>query len=203
MLEHPQYLVVEKPSGLLSQPGLGSHQNDSLITRLQRCCPELRLVHRLDRDTSGLILVARNQGSLRCLSALFEARQVQKLYLADVIRPLSGRRGRIQLPLARLQRLPPVYGPHPGGKPSFTLWRKWSPDGDCRRLWLRPLTGRSHQLRAHLAAVGAPICADPIYSACNDPGPMHLHAHALSFRDPFDHQRVRVRSELPTWAQSD
>ena len=203
VLEHPQYLVVDKPSGLLSQPGLGSHQCDSLITRLQDCCPELRLVHRLDRDTSGLILVAKNQSSLRSLSALFAARRVHKLYLADVVRPLSGRGGSIHLPLARLQRQPPKYGPHPDGKLCCTLWRKWTQSTDCIRLWLRPLTGRSHQLRAHLAALGAPICADRIYDSSDALGPMHLHAHALSFQDPFDQRRVRVRSALPSWAQAD
>ena len=203
VLEHPQYLVVDKPAGLLSQPGLGSHQRDSLITRLQDDCPELRLVHRLDRETSGLVLVARNQGSLRSLSALFAARRVHKLYLADVVRPLLGRRGSIHLPLARLQRQPPVYGPHPEGKPCCTLWRKWTQSTDCTRLWLRPLTGRSHQLRAHLAAVGAPIRADRIYTASDLQGPMHLHAYALSFQDPYDQRRVRVRSALPNWAQAE
>jgi len=203
VLEHPQYLVVDKPSGLLSQPGLGSHQCDSLITRLQDCCPELRLVHRLDRDTSGLILVAKNLSSLRSLSALFAARRVHKLYLADVVRPLSGRGGSIHLSLARLQRQPPKYGPHPDGKLCCTLWRKWTQSTDCIRLWLRPLTGRSHQLRAHLAALGAPICADRIYDSSDALGPMHLHAHALSFQDPFDKRRVRVRSALPSWAQAD
>ncbi|NOL47348.1 MAG: RluA family pseudouridine synthase [Synechococcus sp. MIT S9220] len=203
LLEHPQYLVVDKPAGLLSQPGLGSHQRDSLITRLQHDCPELRLVHRLDRETSGLVLVAKNQGSLRSLSALFAARRVHKLYLADVVRPLLGRRGSIHLPLARLQRQPPVYGPHPQGKPCCTLWRKWTQSTDCTRLWLRPLTGRSHQLRAHLAAVGAPIRADRIYTDSDLQGPMHLHAYALSFQDPDDQRRVRVRSALPNWAQAE
>ena len=203
LLEHPQYLVVDKPAGLLSQPGLGSHQRDSLITRLQDDCPELRLVHRLDRETSGLVLVARNQGSLRSLSALFAARRVHKLYLADVVRPLSGRGGSIHLPLARLQRQPPKYGPHPDGKLCCTLWRKWTQSTDCTRLWLRPLTGRSHQLRAHLAAVGAPIRADRIYTDSDLQGPMHLHAYALSFQDPYDQRRVRVRSALPNWAQAE
>ncbi len=203
LLDHPQYLVVDKPAGLLSQPGLGSHQRDSLITRLQHDCPELRLVHRLDRETSGLVLVAKNQGSLRSLSALFAARRVHKLYLADVVRPLLGRRGSIHLPLARLQRQPPLYGPHPQGKPCCTLWRKWTPSTDCTRLWLRPLTGRSHQLRAHLAAVGAPIRADRIYTDSDLQGPMHLHAYALSFQDPDDQRRVRVRSALPNWAQAE
>ena len=203
LLDHPQYLVVDKPAGLLSQPGLGSHQRDSLITRLQHDCPELRLVHRLDRETSGLVLVAKNQGSLRSLSALFAARRVHKLYLADVVRPLLGRRGSIHLPLARLQRQPPLYGPHPQGKPCCTLWRKWTQSTDCTRLWLRPLTGRSHQLRAHLAAVGAPIRADRIYTDSDLQGPMHLHAYALSFQDPDDQRRVRVRSALPNWAQAE
>ncbi len=203
LLDHPQYLVVDKPAGLLSQPGLGSHQRDSLITRLQHDCPELRLVHRLDRETSGLVLVAKNQGSLRSLSALFAARRVHKLYLADVVRPLLGRRGSIHLPLARLQRQPPVYGPHPQGKPCCTLWRKWTQSTDCTRLWLRPLTGRSHQLRAHLAAVGAPIRADRIYTDSDLQGPMHLHAYALSFQDPDDQRRVRVRSALPNWTQAE
>ena len=203
LLQRPQYLVVEKPSGLLSQPGLGAHQRDSLITRLQSCCPDFRLVHRLDRDTSGLVLVARNQSSLPALSALFAARSVQKLYIADVLRPLSARRGSIRHPLARLQRQPPLYGPHPDGKHCCTLWRKWTPSRDCRRLWLRPLTGRSHQLRAHLAAMGSPICADPIYAASDAEGPMHLHAHTLSFQDPYDRQRIRVRAALPSWAQAE
>ena len=80
VLSHPRFLVVQKPAGLLSQPGLGPHQQDSLITRLQRGCQQLRLVHRLDRDTSGLVVVARDQDSLRDMSALFAARRVQKLY---------------------------------------------------------------------------------------------------------------------------
>ena len=203
VLQRPQYLVVDKPPGLLSQPGLGDHQRDSLITRLQACCSELRLVHRLDRDTSGLILVARTPASLPALAALFAARRVQKLYVADVVRPLPGRSGSLRHPLARLQRQPPMYGPHHRGKPCCTLWRSWTASPDCRRLWLRPLTGRSHQLRAHLAAAGAPICADPIYAPSASEGPMHLHAHALSFQDPFDQQRVRVRAELPGWAQAE
>ena len=203
VLQRPQYLVVDKPSGLLSQPGLGDHQRDSLISRLQACCPELQLVHRLDRDTSGLILVATSPENLRSLSALFAARRVQKLYVADVVRPLPGRRGSLRYPLARLQRQPPMYGPHPRGKLCCTLWRSWTSSPDCRRLWLRPLTGRSHQLRAHLAAAGAPICADPIYAPSACEGPMHLHAHALSFQDPFDQQRVRVLAELPVWVQAE
>ena len=203
VLQRPQYLVVDKPPGLLSQPGLGDHQRDSLITRLQACCSELRLVHRLDRDTSGLILVARTPASLPALAALFAARRVQKLYVADVVRPLPGRSGSLRHPLARLQRQPPMYGPHHRGKPCCTLWRSWTASPDCRRLWLRPLTGRSHQLRAHLAAAGAPICSDPIYASSACEWPMRLHAHALSFQDPFDQQRVRVRAALPSWAHAE
>ena len=199
VLQRPRYLVVDKPSGLLSQPGRGAQQQDSLITRLQACRPEHRLVHRLDRDTSGLIVVASDQGSLRDLSALFAERKVRKLYIADVQGPVPRQRGSVRHPLARLQRQPPMYGPHPSGKPCHTIWRRLGDSPAGTRLWLRPLTGRSHQLRAHLASMGSPVCADPIYGGANPEGPMRLHALALSFQDPYDHQRVRVRAALPCW----
>ena len=203
VLEHPRFLVVHKPAGLLSQPGLGDHQQDSLITRLRLRCQQLRLVHRLDRDTSGLVVVARDQGSLRDLSALFAARRVQKLYLADVVGTVPMRRGCQDQPLARLERHPPRYGPHPDGKPCRTLWRQQARLPGTTRLWLRPLTGRSHQLRAHLAAMGTPIVGDPIYGVFDGGGTMHLHALALSFPNPYAQGRVRVRAHYPGWAQAE
>ncbi len=202
VLAHPRFLVVQKPAGLLSQPGLGAHQQDSLITRLERECKGLRLVHRLDRDTSGLVVVARDQDSLRDLSALFAARRVQKLYLADVVGTVGKHQGCQDQPLARLERHPPRYGPHPDGKPCRTLWRQHARMPGLTRLWLRPLTGRSHQLRAHLAAMGTPIVGDPIYggSESSGPGPMRLHALALSFPNFEGRGRVRVRAQFPSWA---
>lgn len=197
----PWLCIVNKPAGLLCQPGLGPHQRDALIGRMQQEQPELRLVHRLDRDTSGVLLLARSAEALRCLSQLFERRLVQKLYVADVLGRPAGLSGQFNWPLARLERRPPRYGPHPLGRPSLTLWRLAEASGSCSRLWLRPHTGRSHQLRAHCACFGLPILGDPLYgSASHQPSGLrrlHLHATALAFRHPFTGERVRVLSPPP------
>ncbi len=193
-MRDPWMLVVDKPSGLLSQPGLGAHQCDSLITRLRRFDQHLQLVHRLDRDTSGVLLLARGLEALRRLSALFSARHVNKLYVADVQGVLLGS-GRINSPLARLTRQPPRYGAHPEGRSAVTLWRVHSRREQRTRLWLRPLTGRSHQLRAHLAELGHPIVGDPIYGESGGGLRLCLHAQALSFQHPFTARRLRVISQ--------
>ena len=114
-------MAVEKPAGLLSQPGLGPEQGDSVITRLQQQDQSLRLVHRLDRDTSGVLLLARSADALRRLSALFAERRINKLYQADVEGESHGR-GCIASPLARLSRQPPRYGSHPEGRMAITIW---------------------------------------------------------------------------------
>lgn len=185
-------LLVDKPAGLLSQPGLGPHQQDSLITRLRNDASDLHLVHRLDRDTSGVILLAKGLDSLRRCSALFARRQIRKLYVADVEGCMSGS-GRVALPLARLQRQPPRYGVHGDGKHASTRWRVQHSNPAGSRLWLCPLTGRSHQLRAHLAWIGHPIVGDPIYGSGSDHAArMHLHASALAFVHPFTGRRCRI-----------
>ena len=199
---HPHFLVVEKPSGLLSQPGLGAALSDSLITRVQAVRPELRLVHRLDRDTSGLLLLARDQESLKLLGGLFADRKVHKLYAADVHGHPKALSGSVRLPLARLAAHPPRYGPHRDGRSCLTLWRCAQLGEDRSRLWLAPRTGRSHQLRAHLAAIGLPVIGDSIYAALglgSSRERLHLHALGLSFSDPYSGERIRVRSPLP-WA---
>lgn len=192
--------MVDKPAGLLCQPGLGPHQQDSLISRLQRECPELRLVHRLDRDTSGLILLAKDIGMLRCLAALFAARRVRKLYIAEVKGQMADLSGQVRLPLARLRRQPPTYGFHPEGKECITLWRRLQLMKSSTRLWLSPRTGRSHQLRAHLASQHHPIIGDPIYNpGCSAPG-LRLRALALRFPDPDAPScHLKVRAPWPAW----
>ena len=188
----PWLLVVLKPSGLLSQPGRGPQLQDSLITRMRSLEPGLHLVHRLDRDTSGLILLARSQDSLRRCSELFARRRVNKLYEAEVAGRLEGS-GRIENRLARLQRDPPRYGSHPEGRLAVTLWRTHALLQLSTKLWMRPITGRSHQLRAHLAQLGHPILGDPIYGL-NSVGPLRLHARALALPHPFTGRRLRVCS---------
>ena len=203
-------LAVDKPSGLLSQPGLGPDQADSLISRVQAHdqAPDWRLVHRLDRDTSGVLVLAAGLEALRRTSALFSNRCVNKLYLAHVRGVLAGR-GCIHNRLARLQRQPPRYGPHPKGREASTLWRVRSSAAGVTQLWLRPITGRSHQLRSHLAEFAHPIIGDPIYGdpidgdqAAESPFSqrLRLHAIALSFCHPFTGQRLRLLSADP-WSR--
>jgi tRNA pseudouridine32 synthase / 23S rRNA pseudouridine746 synthase len=184
-------LVLAKPAGLLCQPGLGPALADSMISRVQRQWPNAQLVHRLDRDTSGLLLVALCPELHRALSDLFAKRQVFKRYEAVVHgRPFQAA-GCIELALAKRQHRPPLYGPDPAGKPCRTDWRLLdpaaSPDAAISRLELIPRTGRSHQLRVHLKAIGHPIVGDPLYGPRVTPGVrLHLHASQLSFRHPLD-----------------
>ncbi|MCX5945252.1 MAG: RluA family pseudouridine synthase [Cyanobacteria bacterium] len=158
-------LVADKPSGLLCQPGRGPALADSLLTRLRQRWPQAQLVHRLDRDTSGLLLLALDPDLHRALSQLFAERLVSKTYRADVLGVPAQPAGSIHLPLARLSRHPPLYGHDPTGKPAHTDWQLLTAGPGLSRLQLQPQTGRSHQLRAHLAAIGHPILGDPLYGA--------------------------------------
>lgn len=183
----PWLLVVEKPAGLLTQPGLGPEQRDSLVLRLQERWPELRLVHRLDRDTSGLLLLARDSDSHRQLSRAFAERQVQKRYLARVLGSPAAVSGTIDQPIAKLSHQPPLYGVVSAGRPSLTHWQVQQPHAHGQTLLLQPITGRSHQLRVHLQALGHPILGDPLYGeplAARLCTRLCLHACGLAFRHP-------------------
>ncbi len=174
----PWLLALLKPSGLLSQPGLGPELADSLISRAQRCWPEARLVHRLDRDTSGLILLARDAGTHRALSAAFAERRVHKTYLAWAAGVPAVRGGVIDLPLARVGTRPPRYGvvqADQGSKPALTRWRL---------------------LRAHLAALGHPVLGDPIYGDGAAAERLQLHAARLRLRHPVSGAALRLRAPL-------
>jgi tRNA pseudouridine32 synthase/23S rRNA pseudouridine746 synthase len=192
-------LVADKPSGLLCQPGRGPELADSLLTRIRRHWPWAELAHRLDRDTSGLLLVALDADMHRALSRLFAERRVDKTYLADVAGIPARPEGSIELPLAKLSDRPPRYGCDPAGKPSRTDWRLLEThDGWCRLL-LHPRSGRSHQLRVHLAASGHPILGDPLYGATN-PQPsdrLRLHASELRFAHPFTGEELSFEAPCP------
>jgi tRNA pseudouridine32 synthase/23S rRNA pseudouridine746 synthase len=193
----PWLLAVHKPSGLLSQPGRGPELADSALTRVQGRWPSARLVHRLDRDTSGLLLLALDAASHRHLSLQFQERRVGKAYLAEVSGELASSGGRIDRPLARIGTRPPRYGVVADGRPSLTLWRRLVRGQGWTRLLLLPRTGRSHQLRVHLAALGHPILGDPLYGPADPrlppPSPMRLHAFGLRFRHPRSGEPLRLR----------
>jgi tRNA pseudouridine32 synthase/23S rRNA pseudouridine746 synthase len=198
----PWLLALLKPSGLLSQPGLGPELADSLISRAQERWPEVRLVHRLDRDTSGLILLARDATTHQALSAAFAERRVRKTYLAMVQGLPADRGGIIDQPLARIATRPPRYGVVPlgqGGKPALTRWRVLRRFEGSSLLLLQPRTGRSHQLRVHLADLGHPVLGDPIYSdpLYGEPAAatrMQLHAAGLQLLHPATGKPLHLRS---------
>jgi len=192
----PALLVLEKPSGLLSQPGLGPGLSASLITAVQSQWPEARLVHRLDRDTSGLMVVARSAAVHRQLSVAFADRQVEKRYVADVSGVPTEGQGWIEFPIAKRQHRPPLYGVDPAGKPCRTGWQLLDQHSSCSRLALQPLTGRSHQLRVHLQALGHPILGDPLYGE-TPAARLHLHACALAFSHPSDGRWMAFESAVP------
>jgi tRNA pseudouridine32 synthase/23S rRNA pseudouridine746 synthase len=183
-------IVAEKPAGVLSVPGRGPDKQDCLSRRVQDRYPDALIVHRLDMDTSGLICFARGAESQRRLSRAFEERTVGKRYLACVVGRLEGE-GEIDLPLCvdwlnrPKSKVDPVHG-----KPSRTRWRAAGYDAasDTTRVELAPVTGRSHQLRVHMAALGHPIVGDPLYGQPAER--MRLHAMALALFHPADGRPV-------------
>lgn len=201
----PFLAAFDKPSGLLSQPGLGAELADSLLSRVQIHRPQLRLVHRLDRDTSGLLLLAFSAEMHRQLSDLFAQRRIRKAYLAEVVGHPPALGGRIDTPLARLSSRPPRYGAvavADGGKPALSHWRvlQRSFDGQGRpiaRLLLAPRTGRSHQLRVHLAQIGHPLRGDGLYGSSADVDRLRLHACGLRFWHPATGVPLRLRCPPP------
>lgn len=156
-------VVIAKPAGLLSVPGRS--EPDCASARVQALYPDARVVHRLDQATSGLLLFARGAQAQRELSAEFAERRVDKVYVAVVAGHPAGE-GLIDLPLgADWPNRPRQRVDHAHGKPSQTRWRVLAHEGSHARIALHPLTGRTHQLRVHLAAVGHAIVGDTLYAA--------------------------------------
>ncbi len=191
-------IIVVKPAGMLSVPGRSADKQDCLSGRLQAYFPELRIVHRLDRDTSGIMLLARSSNVQRQLAQMFESRGVHKEYVADVHGQLQDDTGEIDEPIARVTgcSLPPRYHiDRQRGKPALTTWRVLSRDTDRTRVLLKPKTGRSHQLRVHCHQLGHPIIGDPIYGRPDRR--MYLHASRLSFKHPGTGDRLDVSVPIP------
>lgn len=182
-----EILVVNKPSGLLSVPGRGPEKADCLIERLRGAFPTVLLVHRLDLDTSGVMVFALTPHAQRVLSKQFEERKVKKNYVARVLGRLEPKTGRVDLPLiVDWPNRPLQKVDHAEGRAAQTDWRVVRASDDESRVRLFPLTGRSHQLRVHMAESGHPILGDPLYATetAKDYPRLMLHAESLRIKHP-------------------
>ncbi len=185
--EDHEVLVVGKPHGLLSVPGKGAHLADCLFSRIQAIFPHALLVHRLDRDTSGVMVFALTPHAQRHLGLQFEKRHVRKTYVARVDGEVAGKTGVIDLPLAvDWPNRPRQKVDLENGRPAVTEWRLLRAGEGESRLRLFPKTGRSHQLRVHCLAMGHPILGDPFYASgpARDHPRLMLHSERLRFRHP-------------------
>lgn len=206
MLPTPLYLdealiAVDKPAGLLAVPGRGADKQDCLWARVRERFPDALVVHRLDMATSGLMLFARGLAAQRKLSQAFAERAVTKRYIAVVDGRPAEAQGCIELPLSAdwprrpLQRVDPD-----AGRPARTDWQLLDAREDCARLALQPHTGRTHQLRLHLAAIGHPILGDALYAplAVQARAPrLLLHAEALTLPHPLSGAPLQLECPAP------
>ncbi|MCV6825725.1 MULTISPECIES: RluA family pseudouridine synthase [Halocynthiibacter] len=198
-LDH-HLLVVNKPSGLLSVPGKGEHLADCLIARVQAAFPDALLIHRLDRDTSGVMVFALTPHAQRHIGLQFEKRQTKKTYVARVFGRITEKTGTVDLPLiVDWPNRPLQHVNFETGKEAITDWRVVKYEENATRVRLFPKTGRSHQLRVHMREIGHPILGDPFYAtgaALNAPRLM-LHAEELRLRHPEGGAGQRFRAPAP------
>ena len=182
-----ELLLVDKPAGLLSVPGKGEHLADCLLARVQAVFPDALLVHRLDRDTSGIMVFAMTPHAQRHLGLQFEKRQMKKAYVARVWGRVAEREGTVDLPLiVDWPNRPKQHVDVENGKPAVTDWKVLKYEEKATRMRLFPQTGRSHQLRVHMKEIGHPILGDPFYAEgeARDAPRLMLHAESLRLRHP-------------------
>jgi tRNA pseudouridine32 synthase/23S rRNA pseudouridine746 synthase len=196
-------IAANKPAGLLAVPGRGEHKADCVWARVRALHEDALVVHRLDMATSGLLLLARGPTVQRALGHAFERRQVHKTYIAVVDGLLVQDSGEVDLPLiADWPNRPRQMVSQELGKPSLTRWRVLARDLQRQqtRVALEPVTGRSHQLRVHMAAIGHPIVGDEFYAppAVHAAAPrLLLHAAELRFTHPATQQPCSLHSPVP------
>lgn len=193
----PEFLLIDKPTRLLSVPGRHPQNRDSVISRLEKDYPGASIVHRLDFDTSGVMVIPRNKAALSHISKQFQARTVSKHYTAVVAGLMAQDEGVIDLPIASGEG--PRYKICPAtGKPSVTEYRVISRDHERQttRVLLHPITGRSHQLRLHLQALGHPILGCEFYAGefATAADRLLLHATDLQFVHPLTGASVLIES---------
>ena len=208
LYEDEHLLVLEKPSGLLSVPGRGEDKQDCLIHRALQHWPDALVVHRLDMSTSGLVILARTKTVQSDLGKAFAAREVHKRYTAVVFGQVAAPEqdwGMVDAPLVcDWERRPLQIVCPETGKPSQTRYQL-HPDQrgippHSTRLWLEPITGRSHQLRVHMTHMGHPMLGDALYAtaAVVAMAPrLLLHATALQFQHPVSGSPLQVQSPAP------
>ncbi|MBO1924207.1 RluA family pseudouridine synthase [Thiomicrorhabdus sp. 6S3-12] len=184
----PDIIIANKPSGMLSVPGRGADKQECLLSHLQTRFPDALIVHRLDMDTSGLMVLARSKDAHRHLSRQFQDRQTRKRYHAVCCGIISQDHGEIHLPMrCDWERRPLQMVDFIHGKSAHTQWRVMRQFSDRFSVELTPITGRSHQLRLHMKMLGHPILGDNLYA---DPHSLKmaprllLHAQHLAFTHP-------------------
>jgi tRNA pseudouridine32 synthase/23S rRNA pseudouridine746 synthase len=190
-------LAFDKPAGLLAVPGRGPDKQDCLAARVMARWPDALVVHRLDQATSGLMLFARGADMQRRLSRDFATRRIHKHYVALVAGTLEADSGTIDLPLAAdWPNRPRQQVDVAHGKPSLTHWQVLRRMAGRTRLALQPLTGRTHQLRVHLAAIVHPIAGDALYGGAAALRLM-LHATALQLDHPLHGMPMQLHCPAP------
>lgn len=194
--EDADIIAIDKPSGLLSVPG--KTEPDCAESRVQAAYPEALTIHRLDMATSGILLFARNTNAQRHIGLQFEKRYVEKTYIARVSGQIEGDSGRINLPvICDWPNRPRQKICFEHGKSAVTDWEVLDCNAKVSRLALYPKTGRSHQLRVHMLAIGHPILGDRIYADDEDfyAAPrLQLHAQHLTLRKPSGGDWITVEA---------
>ncbi|MBK5293552.1 MAG: RluA family pseudouridine synthase [Acidobacteriia bacterium] len=208
LYEDPAVIAVDKPAGMVVHSGAGNHSGtlvNALLHRFQSLSSvggEQRpgIVHRLDRHTSGVLLVARTDAAHQLLAAQFASRQVEKVYLALVHGCLSREQGKVDKPIERdpVRRIKMTASTGGSGRKALTEYRVTRRFEKHTLLEVRIHTGRTHQIRVHLSSIGHPVVGDPLYGAPASPlGRYFLHSHRIGFISPATAQPVLVTSPLP------
>jgi tRNA pseudouridine32 synthase/23S rRNA pseudouridine746 synthase len=194
-------VIIDKPAGLLSTPGNGPDMRDSVVSRAEAIAPGARVVHRLDMDTSGVMVLALNGAAHRHLGLQFERRHLRKTYEARVHGRMAHAVGRLSLPLGRDWPNRPRQKHDPeAGRWAVTDWEVMWHEPHATRVRLRPMTGRTHQLRVHMLWLGHAILGDPLYAtgpALSAAPGLQLHAAELALRRPQDGRLTRFTAPCP------
>lgn len=197
-------MVVHKPAGLLTVPGKTEDLQDCMINRLLAIEPKTLLIHRLDRDTSGILVFGLSKAGQKSISRQFQDRLTDKTYQALVVGTLEGE-GTVDVPVIYDPSRPPLHIAEPShNKPALTHWQAiehFEIQGQAvTRVKLTPITGRSHQLRVHMQYLGHPIVGDTLYASLKDQALMPrlcLHAERLSFQHPISGEAVEYHYSVP------